>query len=200
MALYQRVKWLSGRAQMALSLRADGSGLPRFADRQIDILKQVGCDRIYEEKVSGIKKERTELNKILDQIRSGDVIIIADLTRLSRSVKDLFSLVEQIEEKGANIKSIKESWVDTTTAQGKLMFTIFAGISQFERDLISQRTIEGLNAARARGKKGGRPKTNDKDIKLAVKMYNSKNCSISEITKATGVSKTTLYRYINNNK
>lgn len=166
-------------------------------DRQIDILKQAGCDRIYEEKVSGIKKERPELNKILDQIRMGDVIIISDLTRLSRSVKDLFSLVEQIEEKGANIKSIKESWVDTTTAQGKLMFTIFAGISQFERDLISQRTIEGLNAARARGKKGGRPKINDKDIKLAVKMYNSKNYSISEITKATGVSKTTLYRYIN---
>jgi DNA invertase Pin-like site-specific DNA recombinase len=169
-------------------------------DRQLDILKQAGCDRIYEEKVSGIKKDRPELNKMLDQIRTGDVIIISDLTRLSRSVKDLFSLVEQIEEKGANIKSIKESWVDTTTAQGKLMFTIFAGISQFERDLISQRTIEGLNAARARGKKGGRPKTNEKEIKLAVKMYNSKNYSISEITKATGVSKTTLYRYINNNK
>jgi len=169
-------------------------------DRQIDILKQAGCDRIYEEKVSGIKKERTELNKILDQIRTGDVIIIADPTRLSRSVKDLFSIVEQIEEKGANIKSIKESWVDTTTAQGKLMFTIFAGISQFERDLISQRTIEGLNAARARGKKGGRPKINDKDIKLAVKMYNSKNYSITEIRKATGVSKTALYRYINSNK
>ena len=150
--------------------------------------------------MSGIKKERPELNKMLDQIRTGDVIIISDLTRLSRSVKDLFSLVEQIEGKGANIKSIKESWVDTTTAQGKLMFTIFAGISQFERDLISQRTIEGLNAARARGKKGGRPKVNDKDIKLAIKMYNSKNYSISEITKATGVSKTTLYRYINNNK
>lgn len=169
-------------------------------DRQIDILKQIGCDRIYEEKVSGIKKERPELNKMLDQIRTGDVIIISDLTRLSRSVKDLFSIVEQIEGKGANIKSIKESWVDTTTAQGKLMFTIFAGISQFERDLISQRTIEGLNAARARGKKGGRPKINNKDIRLAIKMYTSKIYSISEITKATGVSKTTLYRYINNNK
>ncbi len=169
-------------------------------DRQIDILKQIGCDRIYEEKVSGIKKERPELNKMLDQIRTGDVIIISDLTRLSRSIKDLFSIVEQIEGKGANIKSLKESWVDTTTAQGKLMFTIFAGISQFERDLISQRTIEGLNAARSRGKKGGRPKVNNKDIKLAIKMYTSKIYSISEITKATGVSKTTLYRYINNNK
>ena len=169
-------------------------------DRQIDILKQISCGRIYDEKVSGIKKERPGLNKMLDQIRTGDVIIISDLTRISRSVKDLFSLVEQIEGKGANIKSIKESWVDTTTAQGKLMFTIFAGISQFERDVITQSTIEGLNAARARGKKGGRPKVNDKDIKLAIKMYNSKNYSISEITKATGVSKTTLYRYINNNK
>lgn len=169
-------------------------------DRQIDILKQAGCERIYEEKISGTKKERTELNKILDQLRTGDVIIIADLTRLSRSVKDLFNLVEQIEEKGANIKSLKESWVDTTTAQGKLMFTIFAGISQFERDLISQRTIEGLNAARARGKNGGRPKVNDKDIKLAVKMYESKNYTISEIIKAIGVGKTTLYRYINKSK
>jgi DNA invertase Pin-like site-specific DNA recombinase len=74
-------------------------------------------------------------------------LVNSDLTRLSRSVKDLFSIVEQIEGKGANIKSLKESWIDTTTAQGNLMFTIFAGISQFERDLISQRTIEGLNEA-----------------------------------------------------
>lgn len=166
--------------------------------KQIDILKQFDCDKIYEEKISGMKKERPELNKMLDQLRTGDVVIIEDLTRLSRSVKDLFIIVEQIEEKGANIKSIKESWVDTTTAQGKLMFNIFAGINQFERDLISQRTIEGLNAARSRGRKGGRPKVNAKDITLAIKMYNSRNYSISEITKATNISKTTLYRYINN--
>lgn len=169
-------------------------------DRQTDILKQSGCNRIYEEKISGTRKDRPELNKMLDQLRTGDVIIIADLTRLSRSVKDLFNLVEQIEAKGANIKSLKENWVDTTTPQGKLMFTIFAGISQFERDLISQRTIEGLNSARARGKNGGRPKVNDKNIKLAVKMYSSKSYSISEITKATGISKTTLYRYIKMNQ
>ena len=150
-------------------------------DKQIDILTQFNCDRIYEEKISGMKKERPELTKMLDQLRIGDIVIIEDLTRLSRSVKDLFSIVEQIEEKGANIKSIKESWVDTTTAQGKLMFNIFAGINQFERDLISQRTIEGLNAARARGRKGGRPKVNVKDITLAIKMYNSRNYSISEI-------------------
>ncbi len=165
-------------------------------DRQLDSLKEAGCEKIFQEKITGTKKERPELDKIMEQLRSGDLIIISDLTRLSRSVKDLFSLVDQIEKKGANIKSLKESWMDTSTPQGKLMFTIFAGISQFERDLISQRTLEGLAAARARGRKGGRPKKDEKTINLALKMYQEKTYSISEITKATGVSKTTIYRYI----
>ena len=164
-------------------------------NRQIDMLNEVGCEKIFEEKISGIKRERQELIKMLEQLRKGDLIIVADLTRLRRSVKELFQLVEQIEAKGANIKSLKESWMDTSTPQGKLMFTIFAGISQFERDLISQRTIEGLVAARARGKKGGRPPKDEKDIKLAKKMYEEKIYSISEITKATGIGKTALYKY-----
>ena len=165
-------------------------------NRQLDMLNEVGCEKIFEEKISGIKKERPELFRMLEQLRKGDLIIVADLTRLSRSVKDLFQLVEQIKARGADIKSLKESWMDTSTPQGKLMFTIFAGISQFERDLISQRTIEGLVAARARGKKGGRPPKDEKDIKLALKMYEEKTYSISEITKATGLSKTVLYKYI----
>ena len=165
-------------------------------NRQLDMLNEVGCEKIFEEKISGIKKERPELFRMLEQLRKGDLIIVADLTRLSRSVKDLFQLVEQIKAIGADIKSLKESWMDTSTPQGKLMFTIFAGISQFERDLISQRTIEGLVAARARGKKGGRPPKDEKDIKLALKMYEEKTYSISEITKATGLSKTVLYKYI----
>ena len=111
-------------------------------DRQLDSLKEAGCEKIFQEKITGTKKERPELDKLMEQLRSGDLIIISDLTRLSRSVKDLFSLVDQIEKKGANIKSLKESWMDTSTPQGKLMFTIFAGISQFERDLISQRTLD----------------------------------------------------------
>jgi DNA invertase Pin-like site-specific DNA recombinase len=167
-------------------------------DRQIDQLKAAGCERIFKEKITGTKKDRPELDKLLDQIRTGDTIIISELTRLSRSTKDLFELVEVIHGKGADIKSLKESWLDTTTPQGKLMFTIFAGISQFERDLISQRTKEGLEAARARGRNGGRPAMDNKQVELALKMYKSKEYSIPEITKATGVSKTTLYRYINN--
>ena len=135
-------------------------------DRQLDSLKEAGCEKIFQEKITGTKKERPELDKLMEQLRRGDLIIISDLTRLSRSVKDLFSLVDQIEKKGANIKSLKESWMDTSTPQGKLMFTIFAGISQFERDLISQRTLEGLAAARARGRNGGRPKKDEKAITL----------------------------------
>lgn len=165
-------------------------------ERQIDQLKEAGCKKIFEEKITGTKKERPELDKMLNELRDGDTIIITELTRLSRSRKDLFDLVELIESKNANIKSLKESWLDTTTPQGKLMFTIFAGISQFERDLISQRTLEGLASARARGRKGGRPAKDKKDIDVAIKMYNSRLHSVSEIENTTGVSKATLYRYI----
>lgn len=131
-------------------------------DRQLDSLNSAGAEEIIQEKITGTKADRPELNRLLDKLRKGDVMLVSDLTRLSRSTKDLFGLVDQIERKGANIKSLKESWLDTTTPQGKLMFTFMAGISQFERDLISQRTKEGLEAARARGRKGGRkPKLDD---------------------------------------
>ncbi|MBZ9626315.1 recombinase family protein [Clostridium sp. FP2] len=166
-------------------------------NRQLDQLKEFGCAKIFKEKISGTKINRMQLEKMIEQLREGDIIVITELARLSRSTKDLFRLIDTIEKKGANIKSIKENWVDTTTPQGKFMFTIFAGISQFERDLISQRTKEGLVAARARGKKGGRPKIyTTAKIDLAIKMYNSKDYSLSEITALTGISKTSLYRFI----
>lgn len=171
-------------------------------DRQLDQLKEQGCERIFKENITGTKRERPELEKLLDQLRPDDTIIVAELSRLSRSVKDLFEIVDIIKQKNANLKSLKEPWADTTTPQGNLMFTIFAGISQFDRDLISQRTKEGLKSARARGRKGGRPPMHQKNIDLALKMYDSKEYSISEIKKATSVSKTSLYRYIdlrNNN-
>lgn len=165
-------------------------------EKQIEHLKSEGCEIIFEETVTGTKLERKQLDKLLEHLRPKDIVIVSELTRLSRSTKDLFKIVEIIESKGANIKSLKESWVDTTTPQGKLMFTIFAGISQFERDLISQRTKESLAIARARGRRGGRPRKDSSKIDLAVKMYKSKEYSIKEITHATGVSKTTLYRYL----
>ena len=165
-------------------------------ERQTDQLQQLGCERIFQEKITGSKKERPELDKLLDQLRTGDIIVVTELTRLSRSVKDLFTLVEMIQQKRAHLKSLKEPWLDTTTSQGKLLFSIFAGVSQFERDLISERTKEGLSSARARGRKGGRPPKSQKGIELALKMHQDKNYSISEIVKATGISKSTLYRYL----
>ena len=167
-------------------------------ERQLDQLEQAGCERIFQEKITGTKKERPELMRLIDQLRAEDVIVVAELTRLSRSIKDLFSLVETINQKNAHLKSLKEPWIDTTSAQGKLLFAIFAGVSQFERDLISDRTKEGLSSARARGRKGGRPRKATKDLELAAKMYKEKNYSIAEIVKATGVSKTALYRYVGN--
>lgn len=164
--------------------------------RQVDQLKDFGCERIYEEKVSGTKRDREELNRMIDVLRDGDVVIVTELSRLSRSVKDLFEIVEKINQAGADIQSLKETWINTVSPQGKLLFTIFAGISQFERDLIRQRTMEGLQAARARGRNGGRPPKEKSKIELAISMYDSKVCSISQILESTGISKTTLYRYV----
>jgi DNA invertase Pin-like site-specific DNA recombinase len=165
-------------------------------ERQTDQLQQLGCERIFHEKITGSKKERPELDKLIDQLRSGDIIVVTELTRLSRSIRDLFTLVDLIHQKGANLKSLKEPWLDTTTPQGKLLFAIFSGVSQFERDLTSERTREGISSARARGRKGGRPPKSPKDTELALKMHDNKNYSISEIVKATGISKSTLYRYL----
>lgn len=166
-------------------------------DWQLDALNKEGCERIYQEKISGTKKDRPELGKMLDALRAGDTVVICELTRLSRSTKDLFELVERISNAGANIKSLKEAWLDTTTPQGKLLFTIFAGVSQFERDLTYERTMEGLAAARARGRKGGRPKANTKSVQQALALYDAGTIPVKDILTTTGISKATLYAYIN---
>jgi len=166
-------------------------------DRQLDSLNSEGAEEIVQEKITGTKADRPELNRLLDKLRKGDVILVSDLTRLSRSTKDLFSLVDQIEKKGANIKSLKENWLDTTTPQGKLMFTFMAGISQFERDLISQRTKEGLEAARARGRKGGRkPKLDDNKKKAIYELYQQKKKTVKDLCGMFGISKPTLYKIL----
>jgi len=166
-------------------------------DRQTDLLNEYGVEKIFEEKVTGTKRERVELDKMLEQLRPNDIVVVTDLTRLSRSTKDLFEIVEIIESKGAGIKSLKESWLDTTTPQGKLLFTIFAGLSQFERDLTAQRTKEGLASAKSRGKRLGRPNKFQEKKETILNMYNSNNYSINEIITATGISKTSLYRLVN---
>ena len=176
-------------------------------DRQIDLLMKEGCERIYQEKGTGTRIDRSELNKMLESMRRGDTIVVAELTRLSRSVKDLILLVERFHEIGADIKSLKEPWLDTTTPQGRLLFSIFAGVSQFERDLIQERTVEGLNAARQEVLKSTCvcQEIADKLVgtqkvgyifKRGSKMYEDKTCAVSEILKVTEISKATLYSYV----
>ena len=169
-------------------------------DWQLDALTKNGCERIYQEKVTGIRKERPELNRMLEALRKGDTVLVCELTRLSRSTKDLFELVEKINACGADIKSLKESWLDTTTPHGKLLFTISAGISQFERDLTHERTMDGLAAARARGRLGGRPRTDAKKIQQAMAMYDAGNIPVEDILTTTGIGRATLYLYLGKRK
>ncbi len=162
-------------------------------DRQLDALKKYGCDLIYNEKMTGTRRDRPELTKLLDRVTEGDTVVIESLSRLGRSTKDLIELTEIFEKKGVHLVSLKES-IDTSTSTGKLLFTLMSAIAQFERDVIADRTREGLRSARARGRTGGRPRTDPEKVKKAVKLYNTGQYSVREIEELTGVKKATLYR------
>ena len=164
-------------------------------DRQIDALRKYGVDVIYNEKMTGTKKDRPELTKLLERITKCDTVVIESLSRLGRSTKDLIELTELFKSKGVRLVSLKES-IDTDSSTGKLLFTLMSAIAQFERDTIADRTREGLRSARTRGRTGGRPKANSDSIKKAVKLYNTRQYSVKEIEELTGVKKSTLYRNI----
>lgn len=168
-------------------------------NRQLDLLAEQNCNEILTEKMTGTKSNRPELNRLKDKLRPGDTVVVESFSRLGRSTKDLIDLVTYFEEQDVKLVSLKEN-LDTTTPQGRLMMTVFQAFSQFERDLIVERTKEGLQSARARGRIGGRPRVNKRDIERAVKLYESKAYSGKEITEMTGISKSTLYRYIKNKK
>jgi len=165
-------------------------------DRQKDALQKYGIDIMYCEKMSGTKKSRPELDRMLAEIQNGDTIVVESLSRLGRSVKNLSELMEYFNERDIRLVSLKET-IDTKSSTGRLLFTILSSLAQFERDVIVERTKEGLNAARARGRVGGRPKANQDLVNKAIALYNTKQYSIKEITDLTGISKSTLYRAIN---
>ena len=156
-------------------------------DRQLDALRKYGVDIIYNEKMTGTKRDRPELTKLLDRMTEGDTVVIESLSRLGRSTKDLIELTELFQSKGVHLVSLKES-IDTSTSTGKLLFTLMSAIAQFERDVIADRTREGLKSARARGR------TDPDAVRKAVKLYNTRQYSIVEIEELTGVKKSTLYR------
>lgn len=167
--------------------------------RQIDKLEAYGVDEIYQEKVTGTKADREQLNALIGQLRTGDTVVVAELSRLARSTKQLYDLMELFEKKGVNFVSLKEN-IDTSNAVGKLVFNIFSALSQFERDLISERTKEGLESAKRKGRKGGRPKTDLKTIETALKMYDSGLHTVKDICETTGIGRTTLYDHIRKRK
>jgi DNA invertase Pin-like site-specific DNA recombinase len=135
---------------------------------QVDALEKAGAEQIFQEKFTGTLKERPELSQCLRMLRQGDVLIVWKLDRLARSLKDLVEIVQDLQDRGIGFKSLTES-IDTTSSGGRLVFHIFGALAEFERDLIRERTIAGLQAARARGRKGGRkPTLSDTDIKKAA--------------------------------
>lgn len=168
-------------------------------DSQIDVLQSYHVERIFKEKVTGTKKERLQLQTMMQQLRKGDTVVVYKLDRISRSTKHLIAISDQFEEIGVTFISIQDG-VDTSTSMGKFFFRVMASLAELERDIIVERTRAGLKAARARGRKGGRPFKDKDKVNMALKMYQSKEYTIKQITEATGLGKTTLYRYLEKNK
>ncbi|NTU73209.1 recombinase family protein [Candidatus Roizmanbacteria bacterium] len=167
---------------------------------QLDALKKAGCPSglIFTDKVSGSKSDRPGLNQCLKTLKAGDTLIVWRLDRLGRSIHHLIDLVEELKKQGVSFRSICDGSIDTTTASGELVFNIFSSLAQFERRLIQERTIAGLNAARERGRLGGRKPTDPANpkVQMAKKMSLNKTISIGEICSTLKISRATYYRYV----
>lgn len=163
-------------------------------DAQTDALEAAGTGKLFADRISGSKRERPELDRMLDQLRDGDVVIVTKYDRLARSLKDLLEIVEVIRERGAGFRSLAED-IDTTTPAGRLVFHVFASIAQFERERISERTREGLESARKRGRIGGRPPALLPAQKDEVRrMRDQEHRAVSEIARLFKVSERTVRR------
>lgn len=168
-------------------------------DLQVDALKKAGCIKVVSEVMSGANAERPTLNKLLDSLRAGDLLIIWKLDRLGRSLTHLIQIVNDLLTRKVGLKSLNDP-IDTTTAHGRLVFNIFASLAEFERDMIRERTNAGLAAARARGRKGGRPKGIPGDAEptayAAETLYREGKLSSQQIADRLSISKSTLYSYL----
>lgn len=162
--------------------------------RQRAALQAVGCLRIYEEKVSGAKRDRPQLARLIDQLRTDDIVTVTRLDRLARSTRDLLDIAERLQNAGAGLRSLAEPWADTTSPAGRMVLTVFAGIAEFERALIAERTGAGRVAAKARGVRFGRPpKLTAEQITLAQRLVDEGR-SLREAARVLNVHASTLYR------
>jgi DNA invertase Pin-like site-specific DNA recombinase len=168
-------------------------------DLQLDALRKAGCTdaHIFTDKITGTKEERPGLNEALSHLRPGDTLVVWRLDRLARSLTHLIETVNHLATQQIAFRSVTEN-IDTSSATGQLVFHIFGALAEFERNLIKERTIAGLAAARARGKSGGRPKRspNASKVTLANKLYADKANTVNDICRILNISRATLYRYI----
>jgi DNA invertase Pin-like site-specific DNA recombinase len=163
---------------------------------QLDALRAAGCLKVFTDKALGSLDRRPQLDRLLDQLRPGDTVVVWRLDRLGRSLKHLIALVEDLADKEVGFRSLAEG-MDTTTSGGKLVFSIFGALAEFERSLIRERTMAGLAAARSRGRIGGRPPVmTPEKIKVARDLYRARELTVEEISKTIGVSRKTVYRHL----
>ena len=162
-------------------------------DAQVDTLTSAGAERIFSDKISGTKRSRPELDRMLDQLRDGDVVLVTKYDRLARSLPDLLDIVATVERRGAGFRSLAED-IDTTTPAGRLIFHVFASIAQFERERIRERTMEGLKAARVKGRIGGRPVALTEDQKAEVRRLKADGRTVKDVAALFNVSVSTVKR------
>lgn len=164
------------------------------AQLQHDALTAAGCYRIFTDTASGALQSRPELDKLLDQLRPGDTLVVWRLDRLGRSIRHLIDQLSELQDRGIEFRSLQEN-IDTSSPGGRLVFHIFASLAEFERDLIRERTNAGLAASRARGRVGGRPPRLTKDqLTTARKLYEQQELTVAQIGEVLGVSRSTIYR------
>jgi len=163
-------------------------------DLQVDELTAAGCWQVWTDHASGALDRRPQLDAVLEQLRPGDTLVVWRLDRLGRSLRHLIEVVTGLDERGVGFRSLRES-IDTTTAGGRLVFHLFGALAQFEREIIRDRTVAGLTAARARGRVGGRPsKLTAEQVRQARKMYDARELTVEQIAAVLGVSRTSIYR------
>jgi len=163
-------------------------------DIQVQALGQAGCDNVFQEKLSGVNRQRPELAKLLEQLRKGDAVVIWKLDRLARSTRDLLDIADAIGKAGAGLKSLSEPWADTTSPAGRMVLTVFAGIAEFERELIRERTGTGRIAALKRGVRFGRPVSLSSEQAALARRLLDEGKSAKEVASTFGVNRSTLYR------
>jgi DNA invertase Pin-like site-specific DNA recombinase len=178
-------------------------GYARVSTRDQDLtnqeaqLRSAGCGRIFAEKITGTRRARPQLDRMLDHLRDGDVIVVTRLDRLARSIRDLLDIVERIRDAGAGLRSLAEPWADTTTPAGRMVLTVFGGMAEFERSLIVERTSSGRAAAKARGTKFGRkPTLTQAQLDHIYRLADEGNTSMQQIAALFGIHRSTLFRLL----